>query len=314
MRPAGPVTRTFSPLSMVVIFDQSGAGGQDVPVGSAIESSLDDLLAAIDVRRCGDDRFTIDPPASSVPERVLGGQLLAQAVVGAAATVEGKDIHSLHAAFVKAGTTGVPVEVVVTRVRDGRSMATRQVTVLEKGETLLVAIASFGTNRSDPEVAVSPGETGPPEEVPLLQEWAAAASTGQRWIDRPPAVEMRLPESPSFFTGATASTPRSHWMRLPRTVGDSHARNAALLAYASDYFLMDMIFRLHPEELGPGRANGLSLDHAIWFHRRVRFDAWHLYTQEAVAIVGDRGVARGVIHDADGALIATVAQEVLLRL
>jgi acyl-CoA thioesterase-2 len=124
---------------------------------------------------------------------------------------------------------------------------------------------------------------------------------------------MRLSESPSFLSGATASSARSHWMRLPRPVGDDHALNAALLAYASDFFLMDMIFRMHPETLGPDRAHGLSLDHAIWFHRPVRFDTWHLYTQEAVALVGDRGLARGAIHDGDGRGVATVVQEVLLR-
>jgi acyl-CoA thioesterase-2 len=103
-------------------------------------------------------------------------------------------------------------------------------------------------------------------------------------------------------------------MRLPRSVGADHSLNAALLAYASDFFLMDMIFRLHPQEPGPGRANGFSLDHAMWFHRPVRFDEWHLHTQEAVALVGDRGLARGTIHDADGRCVASVAQEVLLRL
>ena len=74
-----------------------------------------------------------------------------------------------------------------------------------------------------------------------------------------------------------------------------------------------MILRAHPDELGPGRANGFSLDHAIWFHRPVRFDRWHLHTQEAVALVGDRGLARGLIHDIEGSCVAATAQEVLLR-
>jgi acyl-CoA thioesterase-2 len=103
-------------------------------------------------------------------------------------------------------------------------------------------------------------------------------------------------------------------MRLPRSVGADHSLNAALLTYGSDFFLMDMIFRLYPQELESGRANGFSLDHAIWFHRPVRFDEWHLHTQEAVALVGDRGLARGAIHDADGRCVASVAQEVVLRL
>ncbi len=278
-----------------------------------IDASLDTLLGALALRTIGEDQFAVEPATPGAPGRIFGGLLLAQAVVGAAATVEGKDIHSLHATFVRAGTPGTPRVIAVTRVRDGRSIVTRQVTVLEEGDPLLVATASFATNSAEPDLAKPIPDAARPEEMPLLQAWAADLPTGQQWIDRPPAVEMRLPESLSFLTGATATTDRSHWMRLPRSVGDDTALNAALLAYASDFFLMDMIFRMHPDELGPGQANGFSLDHAIWFHRPVRFDDWHLHTQEAIALVGDRGLAQGAIHDAAGRRVASVVQEVLLR-
>ena len=278
-----------------------------------IDASLDDLLGALTLLSVGEDQFIVAPATPGTPGRIFGGLLLAQAVIGAAATVEGKDIHSLHATFVRAGNPGTPRVVAVTRVRDGRSIVTRQVAVLEEDDPLLVAIASFATDSPQPDLAEPAPDAAAPEEMPLLQEWAAAVPAGRQWIDRPPAVEIRLPESLSFLTGATATTTRSHWMRLPRNVGDDNTLNAALLAYASDFFLMDMIFRMHPDELGPGRANGFSLDHAIWFHRPVRFDDWHLHTQEAVALVGDRGLAQGAIHDAAGRRVASVAQEVLLR-
>jgi acyl-CoA thioesterase II len=280
----------------------------------AIDASLDDLLAALDLRPVDEDCFAVEPAGPGTAGRVFGGQLLAQAVVGASATVTGKDIHSLHATFMRAGTPGAPVTMSVTRLRDGRSIATREVAVLEAGEPLLMAIASFTVLRVEPDVAVPAPEVAPPGQTPLLQELVGESASGRRWIEQPPAVDLRLPEPPSFVTGVSADTPRSHWMRLPRSVGTGHALNAALLAYASDFFLMDMVFRLHPLELGPGRANGFSLDHAIWFHRPVRFDAWHLHTQEAVALVGDRGLARGEIYDFDGRCVASVAQEVLLRL
>jgi acyl-CoA thioesterase-2 len=153
--------------------------------------------------------------------------------------------------------------------------------------------------------------------VPLLQDWALQlpgdlARYGRHWIEQPPPVEMRLPQAPSFLGGSLAGRTRSHWMRAPRDVGASPLLHAALLAYASDFFLMDMVFHAHPGADGPGRCNGLSLDHAIWFHRPVKFDQWHLHTQETVAIAGDRGLARGVIHDAEGRLTATVMQEVLV--
>jgi acyl-CoA thioesterase-2 len=279
----------------------------------AINASLDDLLAGLDLRPCGGDRFVVEPSRSGPSDRVFGGQLLAQAVVGGSATVVGKDIHSLHATFLRAGTPGASLTVEVARLRDGRSIATREVAVIEAGEPLLVAIASFTGLKAQPDVTLPAPRASEPEEMPLLQALVGEAAGGQHWIGQPPAVELRLPELPSFLGGILTDNPRTHWMRLPRTVGGSHALNAALLAYASDFFLMDMLFRLHPQELGPGRANGFSLDHAIWFHRPVHFDAWHLYTQEAVALVGDRGLARGAIHDGDGRCVASVAQEVLLR-
>jgi len=280
----------------------------------AINASLDDLIAALDLRPQGDDCFCIEPSRSVPSDRVFGGQLLAQAVVGASATVTDKNIHSLHATFMRTGTPGAPLTVEVAHLRDGRSIATREVTVLEAGEPLLVGIASFAGLRSEPDVALSAPLVAPPEETPLLQTLVGEVPSGRHWIEQPPAVDLRLAEPPSFLSGISADTPRSLWMRLPRTVGADHPLNAALLAYASDFFLMDMVFRLHPQELGPGRANGFSLDHAIWFHRPVRFDAWHLHTQEAVALVGDRGLARGTIHDTDGRCVASVVQEVLLRL
>jgi acyl-CoA thioesterase-2 len=280
----------------------------------AINASLDDLLAALDLRPRGEDCFSVERSRPATSERVFGGQLLAQAVVGASATVSGKGIHSLHATFMRTGTPGAPLKVEVDRLRDGRSIATREVAVLEAGEPLLVGIASFAELRTEPDVALTAPQVAPPEETPLLQTLVGEVTNGRQWIEQPPAVDLRLPEPPSFLSGISADNPRSHWMRLPRTVGANHTLNAALLAYASDFFLMDMLFRLHPQELGPGRANGFSLDHAIWFHRPVRLDAWHLHTQEAVALVGDRGLARGAIHDACGRCVASVAQEVLLRL
>ena len=287
--------------------------GVDV-LGMAIDASLDDLLAALELRPCGDDRFTVEPVRAGPSERVFGGQLLAQAIVAASSTVPDKDIHSLHATFLRAGTPGAPLTVEVTRLRDGRSIATREVALVETGKPLLVATASFATLRDEPDIAGVAPAVAPPDQTPRLQELVGESVSARRWIEQPPAVELRLREPPSFLSPISSDKPRSHWMRLPRTVGAEHELNAALLAYGSDFFLMDMIFRLHPQRLGPGLANGFSLDHAIWFHRPVHFDVWHLHTQEAIALVGDRGLARGTIYDTEGRCVASVAQEVLLRL
>jgi acyl-CoA thioesterase II len=102
-------------------------------------------------------------------------------------------------------------------------------------------------------------------------------------------------------------------MRLPRKVNDRPSVHSALLAYASDYLLVDMALRNHPQPVSYGSLAALSLDHAIWFHRPVRFDEWHLYTQELVAVTGHRAMIRGTIRDAAGQMVASAAQEVLVR-
>jgi acyl-CoA thioesterase II len=278
---------------------------------------LDALLGALELEELDAGRFRVAPNQIRIFERVYGGQLLAQALVAAGRTVSGKAPQSMHAAFVRAGTPGHTLEIGVDHVRDGRSMSTRQVTVLENGKPLLTAIVSFHNGSTDPEVAASPPPARPPGDVPLLQDWAGQlpadmAEHGRHWIDHPPPIELRIPEAPGFLGGCLAGSTRSHWMRVPRDIGADQLLHAALLAYASDFLLMDMVFHAHPAAGGLGRSNGLSLDHAIWFHRPVRFDRWHLHSQQALAVVGDRGLARGTIHDDDGRLVATAMQEILV--
>ncbi|MBL7496708.1 thioesterase family protein [Frankia sp. CNm7] len=293
------------------------------PLEAAQLDALDAVLGALRPERIAGDRFRMPSDAVRAPGRVYGGQLLAQALVAAGSSVTGKAPHSLHAAFVRAGTPGRPLDLAVDRVRDGRSMSTRQVTVLEEGKPLLVATVSFhgGGAESGATAPASAPPAPPPDDVPLLQQWARELPAdqqqhGRHWIEQPPPVEIRIGEAPSFLGGprarTSASAPRSHWMRLPRGVGDDPLLHTALLAYASDFLLMDVVFRAHPAAAGPGRSNGLSLDHAIWFHRPARFDRWHLHTQEALAVVGNRGLVRGAIHDTGGRLVATVMQEVLV--
>lgn len=282
-----------------------------------LDVALDALLRALELERLDEDRFRAPPDTPRALGRVYGGQLLAQALLAAGSTVTGKAPRSLHAAFVRAGTPGSSLELTVDRVRDGRTMSTRRVTVLEDDEPLLAAIASFHDGSTEPGVAAPAPAAPPPEDLPLLQHWARELPAhlqqyGRHWVEQPPPVEMRIGEPPSFLGQPSASPTRSHWMRLPRDVGDDPLLQSALLAYASDFLLMDMVFRAHPGDGGPGLSNGLSLDHALWFHRPVRFDRWHLYTQEALAAVGDRGLARGAIHDADGRLVASAVQEVLV--
>jgi acyl-CoA thioesterase-2 len=281
----------------------------------AIDAALDALLAALDLEPLGDDRFRgANEPMRFA--RTFGGQLLAQTLMAASATVRDRLPHSIHAYFVAGGEPDVPIDLHVGRVRDGRTVATRRITLSQDGRTLLETIASFHANAGGADVSTAPAEIAPPDTLPRLQDWiddlpAELKQWNQNWIDIPPPVDLRIGEAPTFFGGDRADHDRPHWMRLPRPVGDDPALHAALLAYASDYLLLDMVFRSHPEEMV--RSTATSLDHSLWIHRPVRFDRWHVYTQRIIGIVGHRGLAQGTIHDEDGRLVATVMQECLAR-
>lgn len=283
----------------------------------AILSALDTLERALQLQPFGANTFQASNEADRFG-RIFGGQLLAQAIYAASTTVDQHTPHSLHAYFLQTGDSSRPVEIEVRHVRDGRSMATRQVSVSQGDRTLLTALASFHSNVPEPELSPEPLKVPPPEEMPLLQHWVdrvpqAMRRNAQTWIDAPPALEMRIDEPTTFLGGRQTSNPRSHWMRLPRNIADTPALHTALLAYASDYLMLDMALRSHPHPADYAAVAAVSLDHAIWMHRPVDFHEWHLYTQETAAIAGHRAMVRGVIRDTAGHTVASTAQEVLVR-
>jgi acyl-CoA thioesterase-2 len=288
------------------------------PSGSgSILDALDDLLRALELEPLGDDRFRLTSEPGRF-DRVFGGQLVAQALLAAGVTVGGLEPQSLHAYFVQGGVPERSLEAAVDRVRAGRTMATRRITITQDDRTLLIAIASVHTNPESPALEPAQPGTPPPAELPSLQDWARAAPEAIRdrarvWVEQPPPLDVRMGEPPMFLGGEPADGARSHWLRLPRSVGDDGLLHAVLLTYASDYLLLDMAVRNHPEGIRSYESDASSVDHSVWIHRPVRFDQWHLYTQETVAFVGHRGVVRGTLRDEGGALVATVMQEVLLR-
>ncbi|MEV0708400.1 acyl-CoA thioesterase [Nocardia aurea] len=296
--------------------------GVDGSLRSAILGALDSLLSALELEpvkpepvgthtfraRNESERFT----------RIFGGQSIAQAVIAASATVPEGGLHSLHAYFVHPGDNHQTLDLTVDAVRDGRSMATRQVSVSQSGRPLLVAMTSFGTMSTTPASPAPAPTVLAPEELPLLQDWARdappeAAPNALGWVHTPPPLEIRIGEAPYFLGGARAHGPRSHWMRLPRSVGEDPVLHTALLAYATDYFLLDMALRSYPLPVPLTSLVAVSLDHAVWLHRPVRFDRWHVHTQDLVTISGERALIRGTIHDEDGHHVASTTQEALIR-
>ena len=179
-------------------------------------------------------------------------------------------------------------------------------------------MVSFHDNPTAPEFAERAPQGIDPDALLRLQDWVDSAppeliDRARTWISRPPPLDMRIAEPTCFFGGPRATGPRSHWMRLPRTVGDDPTLNSVLLTYSSDYLLLDIALRGHPEPVTVESSTAFSLDHSIWLHRPVHFDRWHSHTAELVAVTGHRGLVRGSIHDLDGHLVASTTQEVLIR-
>ncbi len=257
------------------------------------------LAEIFGLERQDEDRF-LAPPVESVLPRTYGGQLAAQSLWAAGMTVApGRPPHSLHSYFVRAGHPEKPVLLEVRGTRDGRSFSTRNVTASQDGRTIFELIASFHVPEDGDEwQSVRDLGVPPPEGLPSVDITPH--------IGRMPDLDIR-PVNPPSEEGFPLRQP--FWIRVREPVDDP-ALHPCLLAYVSDVSSVDSC-----RPPGPDRpyAAAASLDHTLWFHRPARSDEWLLYSLEAVVNHGARGLARGGLYTADGALVASVAQEALLR-
>jgi len=248
--------------------------------------------------------------------RVFGGQVLAQSLVAASRTIEQRDVHSMHGYFLRPGNINLPVTFSVDRLRDGRSFSTRRVQAFQEDLPIFSMIASFQEhdpglehqddfpeNIPDPESLPSAAELIGDNPHPVAQYWAKA---------RP--FDMRHVESAIYFN--VEGKPVAHqavWLRALGDLPDDQALHTAALAYASDYSILESIYRRHGIAWSHPGLKSASLDHAMWFHRPARVDQWMLYAQESPSAQGGRGLALGRIFSSRGELIATVAQEGMVR-
>ncbi len=254
--------------------------------------------------------------------RVFGGQVLAQAVVAAGRTVAGVEdgdgpraIHSMHAYFLRPGDDRQSIEFVVERMRDGRSFSARRVHALQEGRILLSMTASFqeaadGLEHDlpmpaapDPETLRSDREILGKIDHPVAQHRAHRQAVDVRHVER----LLLGPDEPG-------PAEQSVWMKIQQQLPDDDLLHAAVLAYISDYVLLEPILRRHGVGWGDPRLRPASLDHAMWFHRPARADQWLLYTQSSPSARSGRGLGLGHMFAADGRLLATVAQEGMVRI
>jgi acyl-CoA thioesterase II len=251
--------------------------------------------------------------------RVFGGQVLAQALVAARRTVdEDRLAHSLHGYFILPGDLNVPIVYFVDRLRDGKSFTTRRVTAIQHGHAIFNMSASFhrdesGLEHQAPMPAVPPPESLAPE-LELIREMADRIPATLRSVltqDRP--LDFRPVETVDPFEPRPRPPSRHIWMRAIGTMPDDVLSHQAVLAYASDYGLLGTALLPHGRSFREPQMQAATLDHAIWFHRRFRIDEWLLYALDSPASAGARGFTRGTVFTREGRLVASFAQEGLIR-
>jgi acyl-CoA thioesterase-2 len=283
-------------------------------------TALQDLLAILDLEQLEHNLFRGRSPDTSW-QRVFGGQTIAQALVAAQRTVEPtRQVHSLHGYFMLGGDPKVPIVYEVDRIRDGGSFTTRRVVAIQHGKAIFSLEASFqvdegGLDHQTP----APLHVPRPETLPSQQDLIARYGDAiprpiLRYWERERPIEMR-PVILEHYTSREKLAPEQHvWIRF---IGDVHASRdirSALLAYVSDITLLDTSTFAHGRAVFDPDIQAASLDHAMWFHRDHPLDGWLLYTMDSPSTQGGRGFTRGAIYSEDGILIASVAQEGLIRL
>lgn len=253
-------------------------------------------------------------------QRVFGGQTIAQALVAAQRTVEpDRHVHSLHGYFMRPGDITVPIVYEVDRIRDGGSFTTRRVVAIQHGHAIFSLEASFQVDETGLEYQMPmPLDVPPPEELKSQRELLAEATHVPEQIrlfwakERP--LELRPVYAEHYSSRDKLAPLQKVWIRLTGPVPNDRALRSAVLAYLSDMTLLDTATFAHGRGIFDPDIQAASLDHAMWFHREHPLDGWLLYTQDSPSTSGSRGFTRGALYAQDGTLVASVAQEGLIRL
>jgi acyl-CoA thioesterase II len=282
-------------------------------------SVLDDLVARLSLERIDDSRFR-GQSQNLGWGRVFGGQVLGQALSAATQTIAetNRHVHSLQAYFLRPGDATVPITYDVDRIRDGASFTTRRVVAHQSGQAIFQCAASFQADESGFEHADAmpdhPGPEGLDTERAMWLQHANQLPEPIRVIataERP--IELRPTNPVDLFS--PQATPPSHavWMRASGPLPDDPSLHRYLLAYSSDFSLVTTALRPHAANWIDPRLQVASIDHCMWFHRPFRMDDWLLHIMHSPSASGGRGLVRGSIFSRSGTLVATTAQEGLIR-
>ena len=282
-------------------------------------AAMDELLDILDLEKLEHNLYRGRSPQVEW-QRVFGGQTIAQALVAAQRTVEpDRHVHSLHGYFMRPGDIKVPIIYEVDRIRDGGSFTTRRVLAIQHGQAIFSLEASFQVDEKGLEHQFTlPDDVPPPEGLQtqrqLLEKAEHVPAAIRRVWARERPLELR-PVNLEHYESRDKLPPRQNvWIRLAGPVPDDRALQSVLLAYLSDMTLLDTSTFAHGRGLFDPDIQAASLDHSMWFHRQHPLDGWLLYVQDSPSSSGSRGFSRGTLYARDGTLIASVAQEGLIRL
>jgi acyl-CoA thioesterase-2 len=280
-----------------------------------METRLPEMLKLLELERLEDNLFRGESRDVGAPQ-VFGGQVLGQALVAASRTVEGRQVHSLHAYFLRRGDLSVPIVFDVERSRDGGSFTSRRVVAIQHGQSILTMSASFQI--------VEPGfdHQSPMPQVPDPENLRDLGEIEAELLERVPhkvsgffrnqrPFEFRAVNPLDYLDSAKRPASKQVWFRCVGKLPDDQALHRCLLTYVSDYHLLATATLPHGVPFL--QLHLASVDHAIWFHRDLRVDEWLLYAIESPSASGARGFSRGSIYTRDGRLVASVAQEGLIR-
>lgn len=285
-----------------------------------MDPPLQDVLELLELSTLGENSFR-GMSRDIGTAQVFGGQVLGQALAAASRTVTARNVHSLHAYFLRRGDVAVPITYEVERVRDGGSFSSRRVVALQGTAQIFVMVASFQTPEDGIEHQAAMPDVPAPDSLKDVVELARAHVV--EGGDLPPRIQRFLkyrrpflvkPVQPEHFLAHEKLAPvKRVWMKAIDRLPDDAVVHDALLAYISDYELIGTATLPHGLHASRGGLQMASLDHAMWFHRRLRVDEWLLFDLDSPSASGSRGFARGQVFQQDGTLVASIAQEGLMR-
>lgn len=280
-------------------------------------SAIDTLIDTLDLEQLEENLYRGRSPQVGW-QRVFGGQVIGQSLVAATRTVEDRAVHSLHGYFIRPGDPEVPIIYEVDRYRDGRSFTTRRVVAIQHGKAIFTMAASFHVREDGFDHQIAMPDVPMPEDLPSEAELVAQLGDDvpkniKRYWERARPIELRPAKLRNYVDPEVDEPAQNVWIRASGSLPDDAELHQCVLAYASDFTLLDTSLIAHGRTLFDRDLQMASLDHALWFHRDFRADDWLLYAQDSPSASRALGFNRGSIFTRDGLLVASVAQEGLIR-